>query len=90
MWDIIPRMTSSPSPVPTSRSTLVLATVVAVIKPLVRLLWILVGLVAVLLAMSGGGSLLDTLGSNMMAIAGVALGATLIAAVLGWVIGRKS
>ena len=31
-------MTSSPSPVPTSRSTLVLATVVAVIKPLVRLL----------------------------------------------------
>ena len=38
MWDIIPRMTSSPSPVPTSRSTLVLATVVAVIKPLVRLL----------------------------------------------------
>ncbi len=49
-----------------------------------------VGLVAVLLAMSGGGSLLDTLGSNMMAIAGVALGATLIAAVLGWVIGRKS
>lgn len=49
-----------------------------------------VGLVAVLLAMSGGGSLLDTLGSNMMAIAGGALGVTLIAAVLGWVIGRKS
>ena len=31
-------MSSSPSPVPTSRSTLVLVTVVAVIKPLVRLL----------------------------------------------------
>lgn len=49
-----------------------------------------VGLVAVLLALSGGGSLLDTLGGNMMAIAGGALGVTLVAAVLGWVIGRKS
>lgn len=49
-----------------------------------------IGLVAVLLAMSGGGSLLDTLGGNMMAIAGGALGLTLIAAVIGWVIGRKS
>jgi hypothetical protein len=51
---------------------------------------LLVGLVAVLLALSGGGSLLDTLGGNMVAIAGTALGLTLVAAVLGWVIGRKS
>lgn len=49
-----------------------------------------IGLVAVLLAMSGGGSLLDSLGTNMMYIAGGALLVTLIAAVLGWVIGRRS
>jgi hypothetical protein len=51
---------------------------------------LLIGLVAVLLALSGGGSLLDTLGGNMVAIAGGALGLTLVAAVVGWVIGRKS
>lgn len=38
----------------------------------------------------GGGGLLDTLGDKMMIIVGALAGVTLIAGLLGWVLGRRS
>ena len=49
-----------------------------------------IGLTAVLLGLTGGSSLLETLGTNMYAAVGAGAGVTLIGGVLGWVLGRKS
>ena len=48
-----------------------------------------IGLIAVLLAMTGGSSLLDTLGSNMMIFVGAAAAITVVAGVLGLVLGKR-
>lgn len=49
-----------------------------------------IGLTAVLLGLSGGSSLLDTLGSNLIIFVGAGAAVTVLAGVLGWVLGRKS
>ena len=48
-----------------------------------------IGMTAVLLGLSGGSNLLDTLGSNLMIFVGAGAAVTFLAGILGWVLGRR-